>query len=35
MCQSIDERTKKMEYVYTMEYYSSTEKNKYVPSAEK
>ena len=32
-CPSIDEWTKKIWYIYTMEYYSATKKNEMVPFA--
>ena len=32
-CPSIDEWTKKIWYIYTMEYYSATKKNEMIPFA--
>ena len=34
-CPSTEERIKKMWYIYTMEYYSATKRNKRVPFAER
>ena len=34
-CPSTEEWIKKMWYIYTMEYYSATERNKTVPFAER